>query len=404
MQTSVLRAILDPELWREYRPLLAADLFTDELGQIFALLDHVEGRQDARLTRADLGALFAAHHPTATQAAREAFEAAVDDLFEAPPLQSHVLRDCIASLYAQRWGHRIAELALRYAEGDREAIQAIRNEVAQAGSLLTPGGVREPLAWTRELVEGVADYSGRWKFNIRTLHEIVPGIAPGEFTIVFATPETGKSTFCTSIVASPKGFLHQGAKVLYLANEEKVENLSERLIGCRVGIPKEDVRLNAELALGIIAPFKDQLFVIDAVGMDLNDIEKHVDYFQPDIVIVDQADKVVVPGRFNRSDEKLRALYTALREIAKRKNVALLGVSQAGNEAAGKTRLLPNMMEGSKVGKFAEADLILGIGKHNSENGDDSPVRFITVGKNKISGQHGTVTVQLDKALFRYTE
>jgi thiamine monophosphate synthase len=124
-------------------------------------------------------------------------------------------------------------------------------------------------------------------------------------------------------------------------------------------------------------------------------------------VIIDQADKINISGNFNSSHERLRELYRRLREISKKYNIALIGVSQASNDARGHTRLSPFDMEGSKIGKAAESDLIIGIGKHEQGDIDDSepdPTRYLTVGKNKLTGWHGTVICQIDAPISRYVE
>ena len=86
-------------------------------------------------------------------------------------------------------------------------------------------------------------------------------------------------------------------------------------------------------------------------------------------------------GQFNSSHERLRELYRCLRELAKRHDCAVIGVSQASAEAEGKTRVDFSMMEGSKTGKAAEADVVLGIGKHSGTNEDGEPdhTRFLTI-------------------------
>ena len=62
------------------------------------------------------------------------------------------------------------------------------------------------------------------------------------------------------------------------------------------------------------------------------------------------------------------------------------------------------MAEGSKTGKGAEADVILGIGKHNGDNedGEVDNSRFLTISKNKLSGYHGTIVVTLEPEVERY--
>jgi hypothetical protein len=62
-------------------------------------------------------------------------------------------------------------------------------------------------------------------------------------------------------------------------------------------------------------------------------------------------------------------------------------------------------MEGSKIGKAAETDLIIGIGKHEAGDIDDSEIdnsRYLTVSKNKLSGWHGTIICNIEPEVSRY--
>ena len=81
-------------------------------------------------------------------------------------------------------------------------------------------------------------------------------------------------------------------------------------------------------------------------------------------------------------------------------------MSQASADGEGKTRIDFSMAEGSKTGKAAEADVILGIGKHNGDADDDSVdyTRFLHISKNKISGFHGTVACLIEPDIGRYVE
>jgi hypothetical protein len=80
-------------------------------------------------------------------------------------------------------------------------------------------------------------------------------------------------------------------------------------------------------------------------------------------------------------------------------------MSQASNDARGKTRVTPFEMEGSKIGKAAELDLAIGIGALDQGDVVDTEpdmTRYLTVGKNKLNGWHGTVTCMLDAKVSRY--
>ena len=84
----------------------------------------------------------------------------------------------------------------------------------------------------------------------------------------------------------------------------------------------------------------------------------------------------------------------------------MIGVSQASADAEGRSRIDFSMLEGSKTGKAAEADLIIGIGKHTGNGDDDTPdhTRFINISKNKLSGYHGCIICNIQPEVSRYVE
>jgi hypothetical protein len=58
------------------------------------------------------------------------------------------------------------------------------------------------------------------------------------------------------------------------------------------------------------------------------------------------------------------------------------------------------MLENSRTGKAAEADIIIGIGKNFGE--EEDYVRHLCISKNKLNGWHGTVTCSIDIYRARY--
>jgi len=82
----------------------------------------------------------------------------------------------------------------------------------------------------------------------------------------------------------------------------------------------------------------------------------------------------------------------------------LYSICQLSAEAEGRTQLNQSMMEGSRTGKAAEADLMILIGKSPAVEGqdEDSPLRHINIVKNKLTGWHGMVNCELDYLTARY--
>jgi hypothetical protein len=79
-------------------------------------------------------------------------------------------------------------------------------------------------------------------------------------------------------------------------------------------------------------------------------------------------------------------------------------MSQLSAEAEGKVILNQSMMEGSRTGKAAEADLMIMISKNatvQDQNEEDNQ-RHINIVKNKLTGWHGIIHTELEYKIARY--
>ena len=139
---------------------------------------------------------------------------------------------------------------------------------------------------------------------------------------------------------------------------------------------------------------------MDSVGTSVKEIINFTTLNKPDIVFIDQMDKVKIDGTYTRGDERLKEIYVMGRELAKRHNCLVWAVSQASYEAHEREVIDYSMLDNSRTGKAGEADLIIGIGR---ELGLENNTRFLTVSKNKINGWHGTVPVQINVPTGRYS-
>ena len=129
-----------------------------------------------------------------------------------------------------------------------------------------------------------------------------------------------------------------------------------------------------------------------------------VSVYKPDIVVLDMGDKFAKTTGFSRPDEALKANAIYARQIAKQHGCAIFYMSQLSADAENKVVLNQSMMEGSRTGKAAEADLMLLIAKNPPVEGQDEEdtMRHLNVVKNKLSGWHGIVHTNLNYKTARY--
>lgn len=405
MEIELIKTLLNHEAYQSTQAKLRQSIFSEDGADLYVLLKDAHEKYDADLKPEDLYSIWLSKNPVATTSEINEFRDNIDDLKRAEAITSEVATDVIESLWRREIGRDIANIGINMSEGDTSALLKLQSLIEKISDSYMPDEFGEPT--TDNIYELLAETSddNRWKFNIETLARHVYGIGPAEFGIVFARPETGKSAFLISIIAGPGGFCQQGAKVLYLGNEERTTRTKLRAIQACSGMTREQITENPDLAMSKYQAIKDRLIMKDVQEWDLDTINAYCEKIKPDAVFIDQADKVTISGQYNSSHERLRELYRSLRELAKRHDCALIGVSQASAEAEGKTRVDFSMLEGSKTGKAAEADLIIGIGKASS--GDDNEPdnrRFINVSKNKLSGFHGYVIAMIEPEVSRYTE
>ena len=250
----------------------------------------------------------------------------------------------------------------------------------------------------------------RWAFNIRSLTHRVGGVSPGHFVVIGSRPETGKTSSHASFAVAPGGWIEQGARVHTLCNEEKKERVALRYYNAAFGLSKNDLTVEMVKA-ATFNPFNPEagLFIgriPDDAGIE--GIEMHIKEHRPDILVIDMLDKVSVEGMNGTTSqhEKLRELYRRTRDLATKYDCAIFGYSQLSAEAEGRVNLNNAMMENSRTGKAAEADLMILIGKYAMIEGsqENDPRRVFNISKNKITGWHGQIHVTLDGAKARYDD
>jgi replicative DNA helicase len=405
MEIELIKTLLNHEAYQSSQAKLRQSIFSEDGADLYVLLKDAHEKYEADLKPEDLYSIWLSKNPVATTSEINEFRDNVDDLKRAEAITPQVAGDVIESLWRREIGRDVANIGINMSEGDTSALLKLQSLIEKVSDSYMPDEFGDPT--TDNIYELLAETSddNRWKFNIETLARHVYGIGPAEFGIVFARPETGKSAFLISIIAGPGGFCQQGAKVLYLGNEERTTRTKLRAIQACSGMTREEITSNPDLAMSKYQAIKDRLIMKDVQEWDLDTINAYCEKIKPDAIFIDQADKVTISGQYNSSHERLRELYRSLRELAKRHDCALIGVSQASAEAEGKTRVDFSMLEGSKTGKAAEADLIIGIGKASS--GDDNEPdnrRFINVSKNKLSGFHGYVIAMIEPEVSRYVE
>lgn len=382
---------------------MVASLFSDEIKELFEIIETAHDKYAHDLTTVELFELWKDINPVATRAEVNAMGELINEIENEDLLSEDITVDIIDGLWKRDIGKKVGNLGIAIAEGKLDAFDRLKKLIEHVEDGFRPDDFADPI--TDDILEllSVTGLDGGWHFNLTELDRHVGTIGPGICVIIFARPETGKTADVISNAAGPGGWSEQGAKVLYLGNEEDVRRTKLRAIMANTGMTKDEILANPQKAKEIYSKIADNLIMQSSHDWAISRVEAYVNKIQPDILIVDQLDKCTIEDNTLKGHEKLRELYIQGRAIGNRYNCAVVFLSQASVDAEGHTILTPNMMEGSKTGKYAEADLIIGIGK-GPDHADGTPeiMRFLTVGKNKLTGWHGTMVCRLNAKISRY--
>jgi hypothetical protein len=403
LHQSLLKACLSYEFYSNNKTKLRASLFDDTFKDLYKTIEAMHTKFAIDITGNEMFSYWKAQNPTSTESWSDEIGVLVSEISSAEVLNPAIAEDVISNLWRQSIGLDIADLGIAMSEGDVSAMDRLNVLLETVSSGYVPNRFDDCIV-TDDIYEMLAAVSdeNRFKFNIPTLSKEVYGLARGEFACFAAYSNVGKTAFAISLSAAPGGFCEQGAKVGYIANEEFGKRVKLRAVQAYAGMTKEEVIFEPRKAAAIYSGIKDKLIFADAQDWDVQTLDAYLGQGNFGVVFVDMADKISLSSNFNSSHERRADLYYRLRELAKKHNVALIGMSQASGEAEGKTRLTMSMLAGSRVAKQAECDLLIGLGKGNSPDEDKDPTRYINVMKNKISGWHGMIICNLDADRNRY--
>jgi len=402
IEKQLINLLLDKDFYEENKGRVSKTMFTNGTGTLYETITKAHANSDTSLSIDEIATLHTeVYNPALTRVARDNFSDLLEEVRNQKP-NKKIAVTILESLHKQAIAKQIAVKATEmYNNTNDTTFNDIQTLIDESN-----GVNKEEYENVTDdihlLIDALKDNT-KWKFNLSELRDRVNGIGDGNFLIVFARPESGKTAFWVNMVAGQGGFASQGAKVCALINEEPAIRTQMRLVNAHTGMSFAEIKNNPTKAGESWASIKDNMRILDTVDWSLDKIDSYVAKEKPNVLIIDQLDKVHVTGTFARTDEKLRAIYTGAREIAKRRSCALIGISQASADASGRLDLTFDMMENSKTGKAAEADVIIGVGFSNNLDVDQD-LRSVAVSKNKITGYHGKITCKIIPELSRYID
>ena len=406
MELGLIRSLMDKKFYDEHRGARCPDrLFSKDVRKIKQAIDKAMQQYERSVTPDEIEALFVSSNPTMTTAQKGAYGSLFSQVKKEQPMGEDIAQDVLSKLFRQVVGEDIANIGFDYVNGEANSLEPLRNIIESYGDDFTPNLNIEWDDIDIETLLNKNDLESQWSFNIPTLCRKVEGVNAGHLIEIGARPNTGKTSFHASIIAGPNGFARQGASCIVLCNEEGAHRVGARYLTAASGMTMHEVKADPKKAHERYEPVRKNIKLRDATGKDMAWVESVCKTYKPDIVVLDMGDKFARTAGFARQDEALKANAVYARMIAKQHGCAIFYMSQLSAEAEGKTTSVnQSMMEGSRTGKAAEADLMILIAKDNVTEGqeEESTARYLNCVKNKLTGWHGHVMCNLDYRTARY--
>lgn len=255
----------------------------------------------------------------------------------------------------------------------------------------------EPVsASARSVLEELANPENLIRIYPTILNEAIDGgVIRGNHILIFAKTNVGKTM---AVINMARGMARDGYRVLHLINEEPRKQVLQRYVSRCSGLTKREVYADIDGAIALAeANGLSNIFIEDINPGTFSEIRGLIEKIKPDIVIIDQLRNIRM--RDESRVNQLEQAATEARNLAKKYDIVVISVTQAGDTASNKPVLTDSDIDSSKVGIPAQCDLILGVGMDEQQR--SAGMRTITIVKNKINNVHDYYPCRVDESLSK---
>ena len=404
MALKIIKLCLRKEFYQKYKNKIQKSSLANLL-DVYAVIEKTyKDLPDCKeILHDDLYTNYLNYNPTNTQSNKDKAMQVVTDLDTVNINEDNVVLT-IQQMHQSQIVHEASQRLLDIYKNGGGDVKNVVKLLQQEESI--EDSIQEVTKDLYELLKEM-DYSNLFQFSAPSLlNQQVKGVGKGHFTVIFARPESGKTAFWINMVGGENGFAYQEKvnNIAIFCNEEKPSRIVLRLIQSCSDMTKSHIDEEPEVANAEWEKIKDKIHVYDCKDFTVESIDSYCEEYKPDVVIVDQLDKIELSENFDSGHEKLREIYKLTRDIASRRDVCMFGICQASSDAHDKNHISFNNMEGSKTGKAAEADLIIGIGKKDDWEGEEDFTRTLCISKNKLTGWHGIIPCKIVPSKARYID
>lgn len=290
---------------------------------------------------------------------------------------------------------KVGNIVKKFDAGDEIDVARAIEEAADTYRVQLDKRVRIP--WVQDSIYDLleledATHGLRWRLDC--INQSMRPLRSGDFGLVCARPDAGKTSFLTSELTYMAGQLEDDKHIVWLNNESVGQRIVTRLYQSALNasiseLKKAKVEGTIEddyiQAVGALDKIR-VLDIHDCWNYEVSDILKELN---PGLVVFDMIDNVRFGGLAagSRTDQALEAMYQWARVLGVRLECPVLATSQISAEGDGMAYPLMHMLKDSKTGKQGAADFIMMLGQQHDPMLEHS--RYISLQKNKLTVETG---------------
>ncbi len=332
------------------------------------------------------------HYGSSEEEVRRMYHDLNDAFYVTDETRGRIVGFCETWVRQRQMGAAVAASAEALQKGDEEAASLAILQARKVTATEEP-----PLRLDQDLKQALGPLSEDavstgFPYLDRIWHG---GVRPGEFGVVLAATNIGKTqTLCYMAASAFK----KNHRVLYYTFELHQKQVLRRIAAAVLkrpasSVPIEEagdllaqVRLHRELDVGFIEIRMGTKTVADLL-MDIEELETQKE--KPDILLLDSADDLVATGKHQSEYTRAGEIYRDLRNLALATETVIWTSTQATREAIDKARISLKHV-GDSFWKARRAHFVLGFSQTQSQIEQD-PVNggLMSVYILKDS-QHGT--------------
>lgn len=348
--------------------------------------------------------LFKQVHPTLKDEQYSYFSALMGKVFEeevSPEIESGLIKRLMEAQIAVE----TAGVLEKYQQGEDINVRQHLTALIDQYDMHVERKVRNPqvLDDIEDLLLAEKNDTGL-HFRLECLNRHIKPLQSGDFVILAARPDKGKTSWCASeltYMAAQVDTLYPGERrsILWFNNEGPGKRIVTRTFQAALNAtmedlvdmankPSEDPRWRTRVREEYVKAIGGRpgvLRIMDIHDMWNHEVEEIMDQHRPALVLFDMIDNIKFGGHTlnggTRTDQLLEGMYQWARLMGVKHDCAVIANSQISADGDGQQWPTLPMLKDSKTGKQGAADLIITMGAVNEPMLENS--RYFGTTKNK---------------------